>query len=479
MSKLNLDDTIAAISTPIGEGGIGIVRLSGKKALSIADRIFVSKESKKPSQFETYTTHHGWIVNSHKSPVTSHQSKNNPQSFKDVIDEVILTVMRAPKSYTKEDIVEINCHSGIIPLREVLHLVLKLGARIAQPGEFTKRAFLNGRIDLAQAEAVLDVVKSKTEVSLRAAAHQLEGGLSNAIRRLKDEIVEVLAHIEAAIDFPDEDIEILSSAALLKKIRAVTGQLKKLSDTASCGIVLREGITTVICGRPNVGKSSLLNALLRQNRAIVTPIPGTTRDVIEEVVNIKGIPLKMVDTAGIIETSDLIAKEGISRSRLYLKRADLVLLVLDGSESISGGDGVMVEEVEKEKTMVVVNKIDLPQRIDLGQVRELLPERKVVCVSATQGTGLSSLEEAIVEMIWQGEAVASDGALITNIRHRDAMRRAFAATQKVVRSIEKGLSSELIAIDLKKAIDCLREISGETVTEDVLDKIFSEFCIGK
>jgi tRNA modification GTPase len=487
MMHSEINDTIVAISTPIGEGGIGIVRLSGKDALKIVDKIFVSKDNKRPSEFRTYTTHYGWIVIPRPNLGTETESQPESESQKSkvksqkskIIDEVILTVMRAPKSYTKEDIVEINCHSGIVPLRKILDLTLKLGARLAQPGEFTKRAYLNGRIDLAQAEAVLDIVRSKTEASLRVALNQLEGNLSSQIKNLRDEVLELLACVEAKIDFPEEDIQAFPTNELLKKIKKIKDKLGNLLATADNGLVLKEGITTVICGRPNVGKSSLLNALLKQNRAIVTPIPGTTRDTIEEILNIEGIPLCIADTAGIVETKDLILKEGVNRSRLYLRRADLVLLVLDGNQRISKEDRILIEELKDRPTIAVVNKSDLPQRIALARVKEVFSDGNMVCVSALKGTNLPSLEKAIIKMVWRGKVLTSQESLITNVRHKNLLEKAVQSLENAQESLKKSLSEEFIAIDLRETMETIGQITGQTVTEDLLDRIFSEFCIGK
>ena len=483
MRHLDLNDTIVAISTPVGEGGIGIVRLSGPKALSIADRIFVSKNGAKPSQFKSFTTHYGYIkqFTVHRSPFTDKKVADNGQRTTDngIIDEVILTVMRAPKTYTKEDIVEVNCHSGIVPLRKTLDLTLMLGARLAEPGEFTKRAFLNGRIDLTQAEAVLDIVKAKTEASLRAALFQLEGRLSQKIRRIRDDILQILAHIEVSLDFPEEDIEILTRDDLLNRANEIVTELRQLLDTASKGIVLREGVSAVICGRRNVGKSSLLNALLKQERAIVSPVAGTTRDSIEERVDIEGIPLRLIDTAGIIETGDLVEKEGVVRSYNYIGCADLILLVLDNSEPLLDQDKAIIEEIRNKAAIIVINKIDLPREIDPAQVKKALADKRIVYTSATEETGLHSLEKAIAEMFWQGKVTSSDGALITNVRHKDTLRRVLESMERSIQLIKKNYSPEFIAPDMRKAKDSLGEIVGGALTEDLLEKIFSEFCIGK
>ncbi len=477
MRQLNLNDTIAAISTPIGEGGIGIVRLSGPKALSIADKIFISKNGSSPSRFKSFTTHYGYIKADIEPSNSAPGKKTKAQT--EIIDEVILTVMRAPRSYTKEDIVEINCHSGIVPLRRTLNLTIMLGARLAEPGEFTRRAFLNGRIDLAQAEAVLDIIKAKTEASLRTAFSQLEGRLSREVRRIRDDIVKILAHIEASLDFPEEDIETFTKDDLLNKAGEIGLALKQLLDTASKGMIFREGVSAVICGRQNVGKSSLLNALLRQERAIISSIAGTTRDSIEERLDIEGIPLRLIDTAGIVETENLVEKEGVARSYNHIERADLILLVLDNSEPLADEDKRVIEEIKNKPVITVVNKIDLPRGIKIAQLKKILPDTAIVYTSATKEIGLDSLEKAVAEIIWQGKVTSSDGALISNVRHKDALRRALESMECSLASMEKNRSPEFIALDMRRAKDSLGEVVGEVLNEDILERIFSEFCIGK
>lgn len=467
-----MEETIAAISTPVGEGGIGIVRMSGARALAIADKIFRSKDGKRPSQFETYTTHYGHIVEIASPPSTARNDEI-------VIDEVILTVMRAPKSYTKEDIVEINCHSGIISLKKILELVLKLGARLAEPGEFTKRAFLNGRIDLAQAEAVVDVIRAKTDTSLKVAVNQLEGDLSGQVKVLRERLLNLYTHIEASVDFPEEDVEILADCDMNDNLKDISKKIKHLVDTSEGGRVLREGITTVICGKPNVGKSSLMNAFLREKRVIVSHIPGTTRDAIEEVVNIRGIPLKIVDTAGIIDSEDLLTKEGVSRSRLYIRQADLVLFLLDASDELDVKDIVIMNEVKDKKTIVVINKTDLPRRLDTSRINNDLHSKLLVEISVAERRNLEKLEDAVTEMVWHGEISPNPEPIVTNVRHKDALVSGHDALNRALDSLEKKLSPELMSVSVKEAIDKLGLITGETVSEDILDRIFSEFCIGK
>lgn len=459
-----IDDTIVAISTPIGEGGIGIVRMSGPEAISIASKIFYSNGRKKSlHDVKSWTIYYGHIIREDGG----------------IVDEILLTVMRAPHTYTKEDIVEVNCHSGIVAIRNILELILRMGARLARQGEFTERAFLNGRIDLAQAEAVLDIVQAKTESALKSAVRQLDGGLSRYIRHIKDELFEIYANIEASIDFPEEDIDVLSQVDIKGRLMDLKMKLKRLLDTSSTGIILRNGLFTVICGRTNVGKSSLLNALLKKERAIVTPIPGTTRDVIEEAVNIRGIPLIVADTAGITETQELVEQNGIERSWDCIENSGLVLAVLDGSEALSIDDRRILESLTSKKVIIVINKIDKPRLLDHGEVMKLLPGKNIVEVSAACKTGLDLLEDSIEDMVWGGKVATGDEVLITNVRHRDAARMAEEALARTIDGMGKDMPSELITIDIKGALDALGGVTGEVVTEDILEFIFSQFCIGK
>lgn len=471
LTKLNTDDTIAAISTPLGEGGIGIVRISGPDALAIADKIFVSKDKKRPSEFKTYTMHYGWVVDVQKTEDRGQKSE--------IIDEVILTVMRATRSYTKEDVVEINCHGGIVALRRVLELVTARGARLAEPGEFTKRAFLNGRIDLAQAEAVLDLIRAKTEAGLRVGMNQLRGELSGEIRYMRDALADLLAELEASIDFPEEDIEPLDYNEIAQRLQALAEKLARLIRGADAGIILKEGITTVICGRPNVGKSSILNRLLKAERAIVTAIPGTTRDTIEEVVNIKGIPLRIVDTAGIRAAQNIIEDEGIRRSRQYVNGADLVLFVLDTSEPLKEEDRAIISELEEKEAIAVFNKIDLPRKLADAGLKERLSNRKCVSISAKTGEGIASLEAAIANKVLNGTIISSDEAMVTSVRHKAALVNSLERIKDAQASMAQGMSSEFAASDLRGALDALGEITGETTSEDILNRIFEKFCIGK
>lgn len=465
MSSLNLSDTIVAIATPIGESGIGIVRISGKDALSIADKIFVSKDGKKPSSFKTYTTHYGWVVESLSCEKTN------------IIDEVILTVMRAPRSYTKEDIVEINCHGGIVALRRVLDLVLENGARLAQPGEFTKRAFLNGRIDLAQAEAVLDIIRAKTDSALKIGVEQLKGRLSIAINRIRENLLEVLSQLEANIDFPEEEINPVGLQKIRKKLCDADNQLKSILNSSRQGQILREGISVVICGKPNVGKSSLLNTLLKQERSIVTPLAGTTRDTIEEIIDIKGIPIRIVDTAGIIEPHDLVERKAVWRTKKYIELADLVILLFDGSQRLTNEDGILIKKLKKKNIIAVINKIDLKQRIEKEKILERF--NHIVNISAKKIKNINLLEEAISNLVYNGKIRSSESILVSNLRHIQTLRGAQKLITQAIISLDNNLSLEFIAQDIKDALGYLDEILGKRFLQDLLDKIFSEFCIGK
>ena len=472
MRNIDSEDTIVAVSTPIGESGIGIVRLSGANALKIADEIFVSRDNKRPSGFKTYTTHYGHAVL--KIKLQGPRAKSQK-----VIDEVILTVMRAPKSYTREDIVEINCHGGIQAVKKVLELVIKLGARVAEPGEFTKRAFLNGRIDLAQAEAVLDVIRSKTEGSLKVAMSQLEGELSKKIDEIREDVISIAAEIEASIDFPDEGLETADKTRLTKRAKDVLKKQRLLVDTYGEGMVLREGVLAIICGKPNVGKSSLMNLLLKRDRVIVSPIPGTTRDAVEEIINLKGLPIRLVDTAGIIETEDLLNKEGVKRSKKYLELADIVLLMLDGSANIGKADEDIIMLVKHKKKVVIINKTDLANRIDDKTIKRLFKNDKLVRISVDKKHNIALLENTIAETVWKGGFSQGEGAIVSNARHKELLDKSLENMLSVKGALEEGLSPELIAVDLKEAIYNLGLIIGKSVSEDILDRIFEQFCIGK
>lgn len=462
-------DTICAISTPIGEGGIGIVRLSGKDAFRIAEKIFrparlQTSDSRLQTQLSSHTIHYGHVI--------------NPEN-KEVIDEVLVSFMKAPSTYTREDVVEINCHGGTVPLRNVLELCLKQGARLAEPGEFTKRAFLNGRIDLTQAEAVIDIIKAKTERSLKAAMDQLRGSLSSRLSLIREGLINLTALIEAHIDFPEEEIGIPSKERIEAAIKDMLDEIEDLLKSSDEGKILREGISTAIIGRPNVGKSSLLNALLMEDRAIVTDIPGTTRDIIEEVVSIDGIPLKIVDTAGIKKAKDLVEEEGVKRSLRVMDGADLVLLVIDASQDLKEEDRTLLKKVRDRQGIIVFNKTDLKQRIEEDGLLKVIGEKPLVKISATKRAGLEELKKAISTLIFNGKVMPQEGAIVTKVRHKKALLDAKENLENFRDSLMKGESSEFLAIDLREALDHIGEIVGVVTTEDILDRIFSEFCIGK
>ncbi len=457
------EDTICAISTPIGEGGIGIIRISGKDAISIADKIFFSKKNKKLTSLASHTIHYGEIRD------------NNSER----VDEALVSIMKAPNTYTKEDVVEINCHGGMLSLKAVMELVIKNGARLAEPGEFTKRAFLNGRIDLAQAEAVMDIISSKTDDSLRLAVGQLSGILSKKVNAIREELISIIASVEASIDFVDEDIEFISRDVMEKRIKGAIDEIEALIATADEGRVYKEGIATAIIGRPNVGKSSLLNALLKEERAIVTPVPGTTRDVIEEWVNIKGMPLRILDTAGIRHTEDLVEIEGVKRSRGAIKMADLILLLIDGSVKLNEEDKRLMEEVKEKRLIVLLNKSDLPSLVKKSDIENLLPDKEMVSISALTGEGIDSLKAVIHELLFKGRITAGERPIITNLRHKNALIKTKKALENLEGSLKNEMSEEFLAVDLRGALNALGEITGETATEDILNRIFEEFCVGK
>jgi tRNA modification GTPase len=453
------DDTIAAIATPLGESGLAVIRLSGPRALAIADRCFEpgGRQSAKPSAAATHTIHYGYIVRDGKR-----------------VDEVLVGILRAPRTFTREDVVEITCHGGLLAAKLVLDAVLAGGARPALPGEFTKRAFLNGRIDLAQAEAVADLIHARTELALTAANEQLAGKLSQRINQLRDDLMGTLAHVEAHIDFPDEDIAPDTKSQLVQRLEGGVAFMDELLRTANEGQLLRRGIRTAIVGRPNAGKSSLLNQLLGHERAIVSPIPGTTRDTIEETANIRGLPVVFVDTAGLREARDEIEVEGIRRSHASVDRADLILHVLDASEPLTPDDEQLLAQFAHKKRILVRNKVDLPGKLHLpGQ------GAPGVDVSCRTGQGVEPLKDAIKELVWAGEIRAEMLQVMINSRHQDALRRGREALDRTLDTLRGGQTLEVAAMELRLAVSAVGEIVGKTATEDLLDSIFSQFCIGK
>ncbi|MCY7690182.1 tRNA uridine-5-carboxymethylaminomethyl(34) synthesis GTPase MnmE [Bacillus altitudinis] len=458
-------DTIAAISTPMGEGAIAIIRLSGPDAVQIADRMYKGPKEKKLVSVDSHTIHYGHIVDS---------------STEQVIEEVMVSVLRAPKTFTREDVIEINCHGGIVTVNKVLQLALKEGARLAEPGEFTKRAFLNGRIDLSQAEAVMDLIRAKTDRAMNVAITQMEGRLSGLIKRLRGEILETLAHVEVNIDYPEyDDVEEMTHRVLVEKAISVKKEIESLLTTSQQGKILREGLSTVIIGRPNVGKSSLLNSLVQETKAIVTDIPGTTRDVIEEYVNVRGVPLRLVDTAGIRETEDIVERIGVERSRQVLKEADLILLVLNYSEELSEEDIKLFEAVSGMDIIVIVNKTDLEPKLDVEKVKELAKDRPVVTTSLLQEKGIDELEMAIQSLFFTGSIESGDLTYVSNTRHIALLQEAKQSIEDALEGIEMDVPIDIVQIDLTRCWEQLGEIIGDAVHESLIDQLFSQFCLGK
>ncbi|MUV06295.1 tRNA uridine-5-carboxymethylaminomethyl(34) synthesis GTPase MnmE [Planococcaceae bacterium Storch 2/2-2] len=459
-------ETIAAISTPAGEGAIGIVRLSGKTAVAIADRIFRSPSDKRLEQVPTHTIHYGHLI--------------DPSADDQVVEEVMVSVMRAPKTFTREDVVEINCHGGVTSVNRVLSLALRNGAQLAEPGEFTKRAFLNGRIDLAQAEAVMDLIRAQTDRAMDVALQQMEGRLSQLIHSLRQGILEMLAQVEVNIDYPEyDDVEEVTLPMLIEKSTWIEREIEQLLDTAKHGKIVREGLATVIIGRPNVGKSSLLNSLVQENKAIVTDIAGTTRDIIEEYVNVKGVPLRLVDTAGIRETSDVVEKIGVERSREQLERADLVLLVLNGAEPLVEEDEQLLNAAAHKEMIVLINKSDLPQQIDMDRVRSLVGTSPVIETSMKTEEGIQALERSIAGLFYAGFVEADDPTYISNVRHIELLHQALDAIREAKQGAELMMPVDMIQIDLTRTWDILGEIVGDTVQDGLINELFSQFCLGK
>ncbi|MRH44403.1 tRNA uridine-5-carboxymethylaminomethyl(34) synthesis GTPase MnmE [Aquibacillus halophilus] len=455
-------DTITAISTPIGEGAIAIVRLSGQEAVPISNRLFQGVDLTKVN---SHTIHYGKIID----PITN-----------EVAEEVMVNVMRGPRTFTREDVVEINCHGGIASVNRLLELVLAEGARLAEPGEFTKRAFLNGRIDLSQAEAVMDLIRAKTDKAMNVALKQMDGRLSKLIQKLRQELLETVAHVEVNIDYPEyDDVEEMTHDMLIKKTNEVYHEIEKLLQMAKQGKILREGLSTAIIGRPNVGKSSLLNALVHENKAIVTDIPGTTRDVIEEYVNIRGIPLRLVDTAGIRETEDIVERIGVEKSRQVLKEADLILLVLNFGDELTEEDVNLFKVVEGLDIIVIVNKTDLEQKIDIDRIKKFANGRPVITTALIEEIGIDELEQAIANTFFAGELDAGDLTYVSNVRHIQLLKQALQSLTDAMSGIEDGMPIDLVQIDITRTWELLGEIIGDTVQESLIDQLFSQFCLGK
>ena len=455
-------DTIAAISTPPGEGAISIVRLSGEEAVALAQKIFKGKDL---SQVPSHTINYGHIID----PKTQAE-----------IDEVMVSVMRAPKTFTREDVIEINCHGGIVATNKILQLLLANGARLAEPGEFTKRAFLHGRIDLTQAESVMDLIRAKTDRSMKVALNQLDGNLSHLIRNLRQDILDVLAQVEVNIDYPEyDDVETMTTKLLKKKALEVKARIHQLLETAQQGKVLREGLATAIVGRPNVGKSSLLNYLLHEDKAIVTDIAGTTRDVIEEYVNVRGVPLKLIDTAGIRETTDKVEAIGVERSRKAIEQADLVMLVLNSSEELTAEDLELVAATNGKKRIVILNKMDLEPKLDVEVLKQHVDAAEILTTSVLTNEGVDKLEERIAELFFGGIENSQTTVMVTNARHIGLLSQAEDALAAVLAGIEQGMPVDLVQIDMTNAWDLLGEITGDSYQDELLNQLFSQFCLGK
>jgi len=455
-------DTIAAVATPLGEGGLAVLRVSGAAAFAVVDRCFqpLGAQQRKPSEAVGHSVHYGHVVQAGQ-----------------VLDDVLITVLRAPRSFTGEDTVEISCHGGMLVTRLILQALLASGARAAEPGEFTQRAFLNGRLDLAQAEAVADVIHARTELALGVARRQLAGRLSARVRTLRDSLLLTLAHVEAHLDFPDEDISPDTGDALRRRMREGTTLLDELLRTAPEGQLLRRGVRVAIIGRPNAGKSSLLNLLLGHDRAIVSPLAGTTRDTIEETANVRGLPVVFVDTAGLREATDVLEAEGIRRSRAAAQQAELLLHVIDSSEALHEDDRQLLAELANRPRVLVLNKADRPGV--LAAELDLPPRAVRIPVACTTGVGLEALKDAIRNAVWQGGVGTESLEVAINARHQDALTRAGAALSRADQAFEAGATLELVAADLRIAVSAVGEVVGETTTEDLLDRIFSTFCLGK
>lgn len=455
-------ETISSISTPVGEGAIAIVRLSGEDAIEIADRLY--KGAKKLSDADSHTINYGHIFD----PKTG-----------ETVEEVMVALMRAPKTYTREDIVEINCHGGIHTVNRVLQLTLNNGARMAEPGEFTKRAFLNGRVDLSQAEAVMDFIRAKTNEASKVANQQVQGRLKIYIEELRQSILNILAQVEVNIDYPEyDDVEEATTSFLLSEAKKVSDNIDKLLKSSTEGRILREGLSTVIVGKPNVGKSSLLNYLIQDNKAIVTDVAGTTRDILEEYVNVNGIPLKLVDTAGIRETDDIVEKIGVERSREALKDAELILYVMNNNDELTPEDLELLESADDKKVIGIVNKLDLENKLDINYLEEHF-KIPLIKTSIINGEGVDDLENEIQEMFFEGSLSSADSTYVSNNRHINLLEQAKTAIEDAISSAEMDVPVDIIQIDLIKTWELLGEVIGEDVSEQLIDKLFSQFCLGK
>ena len=455
------DDTIAAVATAMGEGGIGIIRISGENSLEILNKVFCSV---KKSPVENRKLTYGFVEDNFTG---------------EKIDEVMAVYMKSPHSYTAEDVVEIQCHGSIVSLRKILALVLKNGARLAEPGEFTKRAFLNGRLDLSQAEAVIDLIKAKSDKTFDVALSQLEGSFSKKIKEIRADLVDILVNITVNIDYPDEDIEVITYENLISGLAAVKTKVDSMLATADTGRILREGLNIAIIGKPNVGKSSLMNALLRETRAIVTEIPGTTRDTIEEALTIRNIPVKLTDTAGIRHTDDVIEKIGIEKSKESFNKADLIIFMVDNARPLDDEDREIIEYIGDRKVIVIINKTDLESRLNRNEIEEKLPGAIIIEAAVAKDQGISILEDEIEKLVFDGRVKQNDSMMVTNVRHKALLEEASSALKDASSMAEAGEALEFLAIDVNRAYEALGEIIGETVNEDIINEVFARFCLGK
>ncbi|MDI3232085.1 tRNA uridine-5-carboxymethylaminomethyl(34) synthesis GTPase MnmE [Staphylococcus pasteuri] len=456
-------DTITSISTPMGEGAIGIVRLSGPQAIEIGDKLYKGK--KKLAELDSHTINYGHII--------------DPDT-KETVEEVMISVLRAPKTFTREDIIEINCHGGILTINRILELTMTHGARIAEPGEYTKRAFLNGRIDLSQAEAVMDFIRSKTDRASKVAMNQIEGRLSDLIKRQRQSILEILAQVEVNIDYPEyDDVEDATTEFLLQQSKRIKQEINQLLETGAQGKIMREGLSTVIVGRPNVGKSSMLNNLIQDNKAIVTEVAGTTRDVLEEYVNVRGVPLRLVDTAGIRDTEDIVEKIGVERSRKALSQADLILFVLNNNEALTEDDQTLYDVVKNEDVIVIINKTDLETNLDINEVKEMIGDTPLIQTSMLKQEGIDELEIQIRDLFFGGDVQNQDMTYVSNSRHISLLKQARQSIQDAIDAAESGIPMDMVQIDLTRTWEILGEIIGESASDELIDQLFSQFCLGK
>lgn len=459
-----MEDTIAAIATAYGEGGIGIIRLSGDDSKPILDSIFVPRQNQYKESIVNKRLYYGNIVD-----------PSNGQA----IDEVLAVYMKAPATYTTEDVVEIYCHGSVVALRKTLALALRSGARLAERGEFTKRAFLNGRLDLSQAEAVIDIVKAKTDKTFDVALSQMEGALSVRVSEIRQALMDLLVDITVNLDYPDEDIEIMTYQKLCESASTIGDMIDRLLATAGTGRIIREGLNIAIIGKPNVGKSSLMNALLREARAIVTEIPGTTRDTIEEVISIKDIPVKLTDTAGIRETEDQIERIGIEKSKESFNRADLIIFIVDGSSPLSEEDRKIMTKLSGRKVIILVNKTDLGLKIEEEEIEDTLSQGRMIRASIKNNMGIEELEQEIVSMVYGGQIKQEESLLVTNVRHMELLEKAKSAIDDAHAMAANSEALDFIEVDVRRCWELLGEIIGESVTEDIIDEVFARFCLGK